>query len=150
MAIFKALLLLAARCCLRHRLIEAPIPENDVETLDWNIHLDPRDALITLSGTVEEVTSKAKKLNPRWARDIEKREPTRDHEAHLQARDWAYRVACVDEKRWKKAMLSSVQEGLESLTICQSLRPSRRLVPGPEIARELVARTTPQSGGAMM
>ncbi|KAG6244468.1 hypothetical protein E4U24_005104 [Claviceps purpurea] len=127
MAIVKALLLLGA-VSSHVFAIEAPIPGYDVETLDWNVRLDPRDAPITLSGTVEEVTSKAKKLNPRWARDMAKRKPARDDEAHLQARDWAYRVDCVDGKRWKKAMLSSVQEGLDYLS---KLKAKPKIGPGP-------------------
>ncbi|KAG6112143.1 hypothetical protein E4U13_004405 [Claviceps humidiphila] len=127
MATIKALLLLVA-VSSNVFAIEAPIPGYDVKTLDWNVHLDPRDAPVTLSGTIEEVTSKAKKLNPRWARDIAKRKPARDDEARLQTRDWAYRVDCADGKRWKKAGLWHVQAGLDYLS---KLKAKPKMGPGP-------------------
>ncbi|KAG5933803.1 hypothetical protein E4U59_006616 [Claviceps monticola] len=127
MPIAKVLLLLVA-VSSNAFAIEAPIPGNDIETLDRNVHLDPRDAPITLSGTIEEVTSEAKKLNPRWARDIEKRKPARDDEARLQTRDWAYRVDCADGKPWKKAGLWHIQAGLAYLS---KLKAKPKLGPGP-------------------
>ncbi|KAG5986633.1 hypothetical protein E4U52_008399 [Claviceps spartinae] len=127
MAIIKALLLLVA-VSSNVFAIEAPIPGYDVKTLDWNVHLDPREAPITLSGTIEEVTSKAKKLNPRLARDMAKRKPARDDESRLQTRDWAYRVDCADGKRWKKAGLWHVQAGLDYLS---KLKAKPKMGPGP-------------------
>ncbi|KAG6020594.1 hypothetical protein E4U40_005995 [Claviceps sp. LM458 group G5] len=127
MAIFKALSLLGAVSSIVFA-IETPIPGHDVETLAWNVDLDPRDAPITLTGTIEEVTSKAKKLNPRWARDMGKRKPIRDDEARLQARDWAYRVDCLDGKRWKNANLKYIKEGLDYLS---KISAKPKIGPGP-------------------
>ncbi|KAG6018907.1 hypothetical protein E4U40_007628 [Claviceps sp. LM458 group G5] len=73
MGIVKAVLLLVA-VSSNVFAIEAPIPGYDFKTLDWNDQLDPRDAPITLSGTIEEVTSKAKKLNPSDGLDTWRRE----------------------------------------------------------------------------
>ncbi|KAG6056029.1 hypothetical protein E4U17_002564 [Claviceps sp. LM77 group G4] len=127
MAIVKALLSLCAVSSVVFA-IEAPIPGYDVETLAWNVHLDPRDDPITLSGTIEEVTSKAKKLNPRWARDMEKRKPIRNDGARLQARDWAYRVDCVDGNRWKMAGSAQIKEGLDYLS---KISAKPKIGPGP-------------------
>ncbi|KAG6124223.1 hypothetical protein E4U24_008257 [Claviceps purpurea] len=70
MATLKALLFLVAASSNVFAVegIEAPIPGYGVETLH------PRDAPVSLDGTIEPVASKAKKLSPRWARDLEKRE----------------------------------------------------------------------------
>ncbi|KAG5960952.1 hypothetical protein E4U58_004478 [Claviceps cyperi] len=139
MAIVKALLFLGVASS-NVFAIEAPIPGYDVETLDRNVHLDPRDngdsgnSPITLSGTIEKWTSKSKKLNPRWARDLEIRKPLPDdkkRDTAMSAREWPSVVDCIDdlEHRWYTASLRFIREGFDYL-MKHSGQP--KLGPGPE------------------
>ncbi|KAG6113211.1 hypothetical protein E4U14_001783 [Claviceps sp. LM454 group G7] len=118
--------------------IEAPIPGYDVETLDRNVHLDSPDggdSLITFSGTIEEGTSKAKKLNSRWARDLEMRKPLPDNEPPqprcTATREWPCKVDCVNYRLgpWYDADLLFVRQGFDYL-MKHSGKP--KLGPGPD------------------
>ncbi|KAG5931235.1 hypothetical protein E4U60_006326 [Claviceps pazoutovae] len=134
MAIFKALLFIGV-VSSNVFAIEAPIPGYDVETLDRNVHFGPRDggdSPITLSSTIEEGTSNAKKLTPRWARDLEMRKPLPDDETHCQAtREWPCKVDCIDDKQrqWYQANLLFIREGFDYL-MQHSGTP--KLGPGPD------------------
>ncbi|KAG6202609.1 hypothetical protein E4U35_005130 [Claviceps purpurea] len=136
MAIFKALLFLGV-VSSNVFAIEAPISGYDVETLDRNIHLGPRDggdSPITLSGTIEGGTPKAKKLNPRWARDLEMRKPLPDDETRRSAtvaREWPSTVDCIDDLKleWSRTDLRFIREGFDYL-MQHSGTP--KLGPGPD------------------
>ncbi|KAG6174500.1 hypothetical protein E4U35_005131 [Claviceps purpurea] len=135
MAIVKALLFLGV-VSSNVFAIEAPIPGYDIETLGRNVHLDPRDggdSPITLSDTIEQGTSKVKKLNPRWARDLEMRKPLPDNEPRCTAtREWPCKVDCIDDLQggpWYRADLLFVREGFDYL-MKHSGKP--KLGPGPD------------------
>ncbi|CCE33765.1 uncharacterized protein CPUR_07691 [Claviceps purpurea 20.1] len=135
MAIFKALLFLGV-VSSNVFAIEAPIPGYDIETLGRNVHLDPRDggdSPITLSDTIEQGTSKVKKVNPRWARDLEMRKPLPDNEPRCTAtREWPCKVDCIDDLQgepWYRADLLFVREGFDYL-MKHSGKP--KLGPGPD------------------
>ncbi|KAG6246171.1 hypothetical protein E4U23_004826 [Claviceps purpurea] len=134
MAIVKALLFLGV-VSSNVFAIEAPIPGYDVETLGRNVHLDPRDggdSPITLSDTIEQGTSKVKKLNPRWTRDLEMRKPLPDNEPRCTAtREWPCKVDCfaLYEGPWYHANLLFVREGFDYL-MKHSGKP--KLGPGPD------------------
>ncbi|KAG6216241.1 hypothetical protein E4U26_008205 [Claviceps purpurea] len=115
MATLKALLFLVAASSNVFTVegIEAPIPGYGVETLH------PRDAPVSLDGTIEPVASEAKKLSPRWTRDLEKRE---------RPSVLPYKIECADEKRWKKAHRWYIQDGLAYLS---KLKSKPKMGPGP-------------------
>ncbi|KAG6048627.1 hypothetical protein E4U17_007076 [Claviceps sp. LM77 group G4] len=140
MAIVKALLYLGV-VSSNVFAIEAPIPVYDVETLDRNVHLEPRkggDYPITLSGTIDnhKGTSKVKKLNPRWApaRDLEMRQALPDNEPRcIVNREWPCRADCINyvdgiERNWYHTNLRFIREGLDYL-MQHSGKP--KLGPGP-------------------
>ncbi|KAG6056028.1 hypothetical protein E4U17_002563 [Claviceps sp. LM77 group G4] len=135
MVIVKALLFLGV-VSSNVLAIEAPIPGYDVETLNRNVHLDSRDggdSPITLSGTIEEGTSKAKKLNSRWARNLEMRKPLLDDETRRSTiiREWPSKVECIDivGGPWYRTDLRFIQDGLHYLKK-HSGKP--KLGPGPD------------------
>ncbi|KAG5988806.1 hypothetical protein E4U52_006216 [Claviceps spartinae] len=55
---------------------KAPAEGYGVEKSSRNMRLAPGGPSTTLNDPLEEVTSKSKKLNPRWALDLEKRKPS--------------------------------------------------------------------------
>ncbi|KAG6112146.1 hypothetical protein E4U13_004408 [Claviceps humidiphila] len=77
MVFLKTLLLLGA-VFVKVFGISAPIEGYGVEKSPRNIRLAPGDPPVTLNGPLEEVTSKANKPNPRWARNLEERKPSDD------------------------------------------------------------------------
>ncbi|KAG6086019.1 hypothetical protein E4U15_000979 [Claviceps sp. LM218 group G6] len=127
MATIRALLFLTA-VSSKVFAIEAPISNYGVESLSWNIHLDPRDNPITLNGTIEQVISEAKKLNPRWGQDLEKRNPLPDDDAPWRDNVWVSRVVCTNSGVWKPAKAVRILEGIDYLS---KISAKLTLGPGP-------------------
>ncbi|KAG6112149.1 hypothetical protein E4U13_004411 [Claviceps humidiphila] len=105
--------------------IKAPTEGYRIEKSSRNIRLAPGDPSMTLNGPLEEVTYKANKLNPRWARDLEKRKPseTTSGSAAAQPTD----VICNNGLgRWSLASAYYIKNSLSNL---------RQVTKKPQIGR---------------
>ncbi|KAG6202607.1 hypothetical protein E4U35_005128 [Claviceps purpurea] len=124
MVLLKNLLLLGV-ASVNVFAIKGPIEGYGVEKSSRNFHVAPGDPPVTLNGPLEEVTSKAKKLNPRWARNLEKRKPSETSAGSAAAKPT--NVLCNNGLgRWSLASASSIRNSLDNL---------RQVTKKPQIGR---------------